>query len=41
MDEEMTLRMAREAIYEGDTDAGQRLLLQILRENPRSETAWL
>jgi Tol biopolymer transport system component len=35
------LRQAIEAIRRGDKAAGQRLLAQVLRADPRSETAWL
>lgn len=41
MDEKQALQLAREALRQGDRQAGQRLLMQVLRANPRSETAWL
>ena len=41
MDEMQVLRLAREAITQGDKAAGRRLLGQAIGINPRSETAWL
>ena len=41
MDEAQTLRLAKEAIRQGDKAAGQRLLLQVIQADPRNGTAWL
>ena len=41
MDEKQVLTLAREALQKGDKATGRRLLGQVLRANPRNETAWL
>lgn len=40
MDETTALRRAREAILRDDSETAQRLLAQLLHEQPGSETAW-
>jgi hypothetical protein len=41
MDEAQTLSLAREAIRQGNKETGRELLVELLRANPRNETAWL
>ena len=41
MDETQTLRLAREAIRQGNPSTAQGMLLEVVRANPRNETAWL
>ena len=41
MDEGTTLRMAKQALDAGDKTTARNLILQVIRQNPRNETAWL
>jgi uncharacterized protein DUF6232 len=41
MDEGRTLRLAKQALQAGDKRAGIDLILQVIRQNPHNETAWL
>ena len=41
MDEVQTLNLAREAIRQRNKGKGRELLVELLRVNPRNETAWL
>ena len=41
MNEVELLQQAKQAIQAGDKAAGQRFLIQVIKQTPRSETAWL
>ena len=41
MDEQETLRLARDAIQQGDKGRGRGLLREVIQANPASEVAWL
>jgi hypothetical protein len=41
MDEGITLRMAKQALDAGDNTTARNLVLQVIRQNPQNETAWL
>jgi Tfp pilus assembly protein PilF len=41
MDDTQALHLAREEIRKGNKPAARTLLAQVLKGNPRSETAWL
>jgi Tfp pilus assembly protein PilF len=41
VEEAQVLQTAQETIRQGNREAGRKLLAQLLRANPRNETAWL
>jgi len=41
MSNSLSLQQARDAIQRADKKAAKSLLARVLKENPRSETAWL